>query len=130
MQKEIFAYLFPGMMVMWVFFIGQTAVADLYVERDKKTLMRLAGTPVTILLIVLSKFAYCFALCLLVEFVLVLVTTFLFGVDWGNPFWVFVVVCSTNFTMTGIIYPCCTESPKAKAPSTAWWFYSFFQRAS
>ncbi|MGC9327197.1 MAG: ABC transporter permease [Candidatus Hinthialibacter sp.] len=103
MQSEIFAYLFPGMMVMWVFFIGQTTLSDIYTERDRKTLMRLMAAPVTSMHIVLSKFAHCFLLCVLVEFVLILISTFILGLHWGNPFWLVVTVIMINFALTGVL---------------------------
>jgi ABC-2 type transport system permease protein len=103
MQAEIFAYMFPGMMVMWVFFIAQNVLADIYTERDRKTLMRLMASPVSVMTIVLSKFAHSFALCLLVEFVLIVLTSLVFGVKWGNPFWLLVVILTLNFAITGVL---------------------------
>lgn len=88
---------------MWVFFIGQSTLADLYVERERKTLMRLMATPVTVLQIVLSKYVYCFALSILVEFVLITLTTFVFGIDWGNPCWLLIIIVLINFAMTGVL---------------------------
>ncbi len=103
MQKEIFAYMFPGMMIMWVFFIAQNALADIYNERARKTLMRLMASPVTVNHIVLSKFLYSFTLCLLVEFVLILMTSLVFGIHWGSPFWLLIVVIAINFALTGVL---------------------------
>lgn len=95
--------MFPGMMVMWVSFIAQNVLADIYIERDRKTLMRLMASPVSVMTIVLSKFAHCFAFCLLVEFVLIAVTSLVFGVKWGNPIELLMVILMMNFAITGLL---------------------------
>jgi ABC-type multidrug transport system permease subunit len=103
MNEEIFSYMFPGLMLMWVFFIAQNTLADLYEERDNKTLMRLMSTSASVNQIVLGKIIRCFLICFIVEILLVLVTMMLFGIKWGNPFWLTVVACSMNISITGTL---------------------------
>lgn len=103
MKVEIFSYLFPGMMVMWVFFIANSVMSDIYNEFNNKTLMRMMASPISVTQIVLSKFIHSFMLSLLVEFVLIVLTTLIFGMDWGNPFWLLIAVLAINLAMTGVL---------------------------
>ncbi len=103
MNEEIFSYMFPGLMLMWVFFIAQNTLADLYEERDNKTMMRLMSTAASVNQIVLGKIIRCFLICFIVEILLVLVTIMLFGIKWGNPFWLTVVGFTMNMSITGTL---------------------------
>lgn len=112
---------------MWVFFIAQNSLADIYNERARKTLMRLMSSPVTVTHIVFSKFLYSFVLCLLVEFVLILVTALVFGIHWGNPFWLLIAVIAINFALTGVLaFLYGISKSKAAADSLTLIFILFF----
>ncbi|MEW6236506.1 MAG: ABC transporter permease [Candidatus Omnitrophota bacterium] len=103
MNENIFVYMFPGMMLMWVLFIAQNAMADIYGEQEKKTLQRMQTSPTTVNQIVISKILRCFLLCYISEGLLILFTTFVFGMSWGNLFFQILVMGAVNLAITGLL---------------------------
>jgi len=103
MNKDIFIYMFPGMMLMWVLFIAQNGMADIYGEQDKKTLQRMQTSPATVNQIVISKILRCFLLCYIAEGLLILFTTFVFGMSWGNLLLQILVMGAVNLAFTGLL---------------------------
>lgn len=102
-MKEIFAVIFPSMMIMWIFFIAQNAMADIHEEKNRKTLVRLLATTATINQILISKMLRCFLLCLISESTLIIASWLVFGMSWGNPVTLFLVLCSANLAITGLL---------------------------
>ena len=102
-MTEIFEHVFPGMMLMWIMFIAQNTMADIYVEHDKKTLHRLLVSTPTLSQVLLSKMIRCFLICLLSEIILILITSLFFGVSWGNPLKLGFILITTNISITGLL---------------------------
>lgn len=103
MMDDVFAYLFPSMMIMWLFFIASGAMLDVYVEQEQKTMRRLLASTVTPGQFLLAKIVRGVLLCFACEGILVAVTWSLFGLAWGNPFWLIVVLFFCNLCFTGVV---------------------------
>jgi len=74
-----------GMMVFFVFFMGANGADSIIREDEQGTLARLFTTPTTISSILGGKFiGIVICLCIQVA-VLLLASTFLFGIQWGQP---------------------------------------------
>lgn len=102
-MSEIFQYVFPGMMMMWMFFNAQNLMSDILTERDKKTLFRLSASTLSISQFVISKIIRVFIVCLISEFLLIGFTWLVFDVNWGNPLWLVVILSACNVAFTGIV---------------------------
>ncbi len=100
---EIFQYIFPPMMLFWIFFIAQGAMVDIYTESEKKTLQRLFVTTATMNQILIAKILRCFLLCFIAEGLLVLITRILFGMEWGNILLLIAVFFCINLNITGML---------------------------
>ncbi|HXK95270.1 MAG: ABC transporter permease [Candidatus Omnitrophica bacterium] len=102
-MNDIFNYMFPGLMMMWMIFIGQNLMADVYTESERKTLPRMLGTPVNLNQFLVSKIIRCVIVCLMAEGLLMLFTAVVFRVRWGNPFWLILVIVAANLSITGLL---------------------------
>lgn len=102
-MKEIFQLMFPGLMLMWMFFNAQNLMSDVFIERDKKTLFRLSASTVTTSQFIISKILRVLVVCSISEFLLIGFTWLVFGVNWGNPLWLIVVLTSCNMAFIGIV---------------------------
>jgi len=117
-MTEIVLYMFPSMMLMWVFFIVRTAVSDIFEEKEKKTMQRMQTTPATVSQIIFAKYLRAFLLSLIVEGLMLTLTRLIFGTHWGNPFWIALVLMSANLSITGVlvlIYAFCKTKESAEA---------------
>ena len=74
-----------GMMVFYVFFTGAAAAQSILQEEDAGTLPRLFTTPTSQSSILGGKFVYTFLLLTVQVVVLVVASSLLFGIDWGDP---------------------------------------------
>lgn len=101
--KDIFVYLFPGIMYFWVFFIGQGPMQEILSERDAHTLERLLASPVSLVQFLLSKMIRCFLLCGVVQTLLLLASALLAGVRWGDPFVLAPVILACALSATGLL---------------------------
>lgn len=111
-MSMVFKEMFPAIMVMWIFIIAQQPMADLFTEIERKTLSRLLSTTVTIQDFLISKIIRCFLLCMISIWLLVLVSSLLFGVSWGNLFWLFMLIAAASLAITGFVSIIYSISPK------------------
>jgi ABC-2 type transport system permease protein len=102
-MKEIFEALFPGMMYFWLLFIGQGQMQEVVNEKEKHTLERILAAPVTVNQFLLSKMLGCFLLCGIIQVLLVGMSALCFGVHWGNPFHLGMVVVAGALSITGVL---------------------------
>ncbi len=102
-MSDFLLILLPGMMYLWVLFIGQGPMQEVLQERDNHVLSRILASPVTLPQFVLSKMLRCFVLCALGLLLLVLLTALLFGVHWGSPRVLGVVIAACALSMTGLL---------------------------
>jgi ABC-type Na+ efflux pump permease subunit len=105
--KEVFVFMFPGIMYFWVFFIGQGPMQEILTERDTHTLHRLLASPVSLFQFLLSKMIRCFLLCGSIQLLLLLASAGLAGIWWGDPFLLVLVVLACPFgNRTAGRHPC------------------------
>lgn len=126
---EIFRYVFPGMMLMWIFFIAQNAMSDILNERSQKTLYRLLGSTASVNQVLLSKILHCFLLCLISEFLLIAATWAIYGISWGNPLTLLLILALANLAFTGIVaavYALARSKPQADAIAVVIIMFSTF----
>jgi ABC-2 type transport system permease protein len=102
-MSEIFDVVFPGLMMTWVCFISQSAFTDLYEEHKTKTLQRLMVSSATLNHVILSKMIWCCLLSMIAEFLLILVTGIVFGMKWGNPLLLALVIFCVNLPVAGVL---------------------------
>ena len=89
---EIIGIVVAGMMVFYVFFTGAAAAQSILLEEEAGTLPRLFTTPTPQSTILGGKFISSFLLLTVQVLALVIVTSWLFGINWGGPLPVALVV--------------------------------------
>ena len=102
-MSEFLLILLPGMMYFWVLFIGQGPMQEVLQDKDNHILPRILASPVTVHQFVLSKMLRCFFLCSLALVLLVLLSALLFGIHWGNPPILAMVIAACALSMTGLL---------------------------
>ena len=102
-MKEVFEYVFPGLMLMWVCFIANGVFADIFEEYKAKTISRLICSGVTLWEILLSKILRCIVVCWICEFLLIIFTWIVFDVGWKNPVMLFVILTAFNLSLMGFL---------------------------
>ena len=96
-MKEVYLFMFPGLMYFWVFFIAQDATREILHERDTRILQRILSSPVTLFQVLLfqvllAKMIRCGLLCGAIQGLLLVASAWLFGIEWGNPYLLVAVV--------------------------------------
>ena len=81
-----------GMMVFYVFFTGAAAAQSILLEEEAGTLPRLFTTPTPQSVILGGKIVSSFLLLSVQVIILVLLASLIFGVDWGDPLPIALVV--------------------------------------
>jgi ABC-type multidrug transport system permease subunit len=102
-MKEVFEYVFPGLMLMWVCFIANGVFADIFEEYKAKTISRLISSGVTLWEILLSKTLRCIVICWICELLLILFTWIVFDVGWKSPIMLFIILTSFNLFLMGFL---------------------------
>jgi ABC-2 type transport system permease protein len=96
------AYFAAGMAVFFLFFTVQFGVASLLDERAAGTLARLLAAPIRPAAILVGKLLASVAVGLASMAVLVVATTLLMGISWGNPVGVALLVVTGVLAATGV----------------------------
>jgi ABC-type multidrug transport system permease subunit len=102
-MKEVFEFVFPGLMLMWVCFIANGVFADIFEEYKAKTISRLISSGVALWEILLSKILRCTVICWICELLLILFTWIVFDVGWKNPIMLFIILTSFNLFLIGFL---------------------------
>jgi len=102
-MKDVFQFVFPGLMLMWVCFIAAGVFADIFEEYRGHTISRLLVGGVTLGQVLLSKMLRCLVVCWICELLLILFTLVVFGVGWRNPVMLFVILTSFNLFVVGLL---------------------------
>lgn len=102
-MKEFLVVLLPGMMYFWVLFIGQSAMQEVLQDKENHILSRILASPVTLSQFLFAKMLRCFLLCSFALVLLLLLTWLIFGIHWGNPLLLLIVVAASAFSMTGLL---------------------------
>jgi ABC-2 type transport system permease protein len=102
-MNDILILLLPGAMYFWVLFIGQGPLQEVVQEKENRILARVLACPVTPGEYVLAKMLRCFILCSLAAVLLLFTSALLFGIHWGNPAKLAVVILVWSASMTGLL---------------------------
>jgi len=103
-MKDVFEYIFPGLMLMWVCFIANGVFSDMFVEYKSNTFARLVSSGVSLGQILLSKILRCLMICWVCELLMMLFTGIVFEINWwGNPIMLAVVLTSFNLFLLGLL---------------------------
>lgn len=102
-MSEVLLILLPGAMYFWILFVGQAPMQEMLQEQESLILSRLLACPVTPRQYVLSKMVRCFALCALATTLLLLASLLAFGIHWGTPWRLAVVVAGWALSMAGLL---------------------------
>jgi len=90
--EAILAPIMAGMMVFYVFFTGAAAAQSILLEEELGTLPRLFTTPTLQSTILGGKLLSSFLLLTVQVVVLVIISFLIFGIDWGEPLPVALVI--------------------------------------
>ena len=102
-MSDVLLILLPGAMYFWILLIGQGPLQEVLQEWESRILPRVLACPVTAGQYVLSKMLRCFLLCSLATLLLILASALLFGIKWGNPLKLAIVVAAWAGSMTGLL---------------------------
>ena len=102
-MSDILLFLLPGSMYFWVMFVGQGSLQEVVQEQENRILTRVLACPVTAGQYILSKMLRCFALCSVVIVLLLVTSGLLFGIRWGNPAKLVLVILLWSGSMTGLV---------------------------
>jgi len=100
-QFDVLAYMAPGMALMFLMFTASYGGRVLLTERNQGTLPRLLVSPTTSTQVLGGKIFGTFLTGAAQVFVLILASTLLFGLHWGDPLGVVVLVLSAVFAAVG-----------------------------
>ncbi|PYY29607.1 ABC transporter permease [Paenibacillus illinoisensis] len=106
-------YYAASMLAMFMLYAGMTTSSSLFSERDKKTLTRLQAAPVGNGVIFAGKIAGNSLLAFMQALIIVLMTYWLYGVNWGAHPWLIVLICvliTISSMMIGVIVALVSKS--------------------
>lgn len=106
-------YYAASMLAMFMLYAGITTSNSLFSERDKKTLTRLQAAPVGNGVIFAGKIAGNSLLAFMQALIIVLMTYWLYGVNWGAHPWLIVLICvliTISSMMIGVIVALVSKS--------------------
>ena len=102
-MSEYLMFVLPGAMYFWILFIGQGPMQDILQEKERHILPRILASPVTVEQYVCAKMLRCFVLCSLATVLLIVTSALLFGIKWGPPPKLALVVVIWSGSMTGLM---------------------------
>ena len=102
-MSDVLLILLPGAMYFWILFIGQSPLQEVVQEQESRIVSRVLACPVTPGQYVLSKMLRCFTLCSLAAVLLLITSGLLFGIRWGNPLKLLLVILFWSGSMTGLL---------------------------
>jgi len=102
-MSDVLLILLPGAMYFWILFIGQWPLQEVLQEKESRILPRILSCPVTPGQYVLAKLLRCFVLCSLAAALVMASSALMFGIKWGNPLKLAVVVAAWAGSMTGLL---------------------------
>lgn len=82
---NIFAFLMPGLVSMFLLFVGELAVRDVIVERKIKTLQRMRTLRPSILDVFVAKSLYATVIVAVASGIMLLGGGWIFGIQWLRP---------------------------------------------
>jgi ABC-2 type transport system permease protein len=98
---DFIGWMYPGILMMGVLFVGSQQMSDLIRERDAGTLRRLGAAPLTPWQILIAKILSVTVIAIITEVILILAGIVGFGVRWGSPAPLALVVLLIALAVTG-----------------------------
>ncbi len=102
-MSDVLLSLLPGAMYFWILFIGQGTMQEVLQEKESLILPRILACPVMPGQYVLAKMLRCFVVCSLAAVLLLVASAVGFGLKWGNPLELAVIVAVWAGSMTGLL---------------------------
>jgi len=102
-MSDLLLILLPGAMYFWILFIGQWPLQEVLQEQQTRVLPRILSCPVAPVQYVLAKLIRCFVLCALTTVLLLVASALMFGIRWGNPLKLGLVVFAWAASMSGLL---------------------------
>lgn len=99
---SLISFFAPGMAMIFLFFVMGTTARSVLTERREGTLDRILSGPTSPTGVLLGKTLSVIALGLLSLLTVYLFTTFAFGVQWGDPIGVLLIIVSSVIAIAGI----------------------------
>jgi ABC-2 type transport system permease protein len=94
---NIFSYIMPGMLIMFLLFIVEAFMREIQNERADGKIRRMMFSPLTSRELITARLFSGWLLGVLICLVAMAVGTLLFRIDWGNPLLVFLLVLASCF---------------------------------
>jgi ABC-2 type transport system permease protein len=94
---NIFSYVMPGMLIMFLLFIVEAFMREIQNERADGKIRRMMFSPLSTRELISARLFGGWLLGVLVCSLAMAVGTLLFGIDWGNPLLVFLLVVVSCF---------------------------------
>jgi ABC-2 type transport system permease protein len=94
---NIFAFILPGMLIMFLLFIIEAAMREIQNERADGKIRRMMFSPLTTRELILARIFSGWLLGLLVCSLAMAAGALVFKIEWGNYFWLFLLVAVTCF---------------------------------
>lgn len=119
-MSEFLAVVFPGMMILWLFFIAQTPMSEVLTEQRDGTLARLMSTPVSLSTFLIAKMIRAYLISFTAQAIMILAGIVIFQVDWGNPLLLLGIGAFATLSVIGpvaIIYSFCENEQQASTIS-------------
>ncbi|HXP63280.1 MAG TPA: ABC transporter permease [Dongiaceae bacterium] len=102
-MSDVLLILLPGALYFWTLFVGQGPFQEVLQEQESRILPRILASPVTAGQYVMAKMLRCFVLCCLASILVLVLSAVLFGIKWGNPLKVALVVAAAAGSMVGLL---------------------------
>ncbi|MCX6557389.1 MAG: ABC transporter permease [Candidatus Aminicenantes bacterium] len=94
---NIFAYILPGMLIMFMLFIIEAFMREIQNERADGKIRRMMFSPLTTRELVLARIVGAWLLGMLICGLAMVMGALVFAIDWGNTLWLFLLVAVTCF---------------------------------
>jgi ABC-2 type transport system permease protein len=101
-QTPIIGTIMAGMMLFFAFMTGAFTAETIVREDEQGTLARLFTTPTPRSQILAGKFLAVFFVLIIQLVVMVVASSFLFGINWGQPFTIVLVLLGTVIAAAGL----------------------------
>ncbi|MCM3174202.1 ABC transporter permease [Paenibacillus sp. MER 99-2] len=86
-------YYAASMLAMFMLYSGMTTINSLFSEKDKRTLTRLQAAPIGNGIIFAGKIAGNSLLAFMQAIIIIVMTYWLYGVNWGSHPWLIILIC-------------------------------------
>jgi ABC-2 type transport system permease protein len=98
---NVYSFIIPGMGIMFLLFIIEIFLRDILTEREDGKLQRMMFSPLHTMEYIFARIISGWLLGILVLLIMVVFGMVLFGIDWGNYFYLFLLAAVTSFWIAG-----------------------------